>query len=253
MFQILEIVEKVKRFFGSAGKLVFALFLAGVGLFAIVEIYSTTTTYFEKKSLEKYAVAKPWADDLSQVGLKVAGKRKYVDGVVLVTLTFIGYPEFLSDPILTKKNADESRGFLLKLKDADDFEIATLDIPLTSLTTIVGDDGKAIGLSGQRGELLAVEQYTRISSVDVVWTLDTEIPKPVVQPPRGAPIVQAPRADVRLDDSNTGDHCEPGISRSVRLKRLAQHGDVRLTGNDTYRAGSREVMFGFSGNVIYCN
>ena len=59
---MIQIVEKIKKFFGSAGKLVFALFLAGVGLFAIVEIYSTTTTYFEKKSLEKYAVAKPWAE-----------------------------------------------------------------------------------------------------------------------------------------------------------------------------------------------
>ncbi len=250
---MIQIVEKIKTFFGSAGKLVFALFLAGVALFAIVEIYSTTTTYFAQKSLEKYAVAKPWAEDLSQIGLKVVGKRKYVDGAVLVTLTFTGYPKFLSDPVLSKKNKDESRGFLLALRDADDFEVATLDIPLASLTTIVGDDGTAIGLRGQRAEFLSVEQYARISNVEVVWTLDTEIPKPVVQPPRAAPVVQAPRADARLGDSNVGDHCEPGISRSVRLERLAQHGKVRQTGNDMYEAGSREVSFGFSGNVIYCN
>ncbi len=138
-------------------------------------------------------------------------------------------------------------------KDADDFERAKLEIPLVSLIINIGDDGKAIGLRGQRGEVLTAEQYARISKVNVEWTLNTEIPKPAIQPPRAAPIVQAPRADARLDDSNAGDHCEPGISRSVRLKRLAQHGNVRLTGADTYKAGSRTVMFGFDGDVIYCN
>jgi hypothetical protein len=241
---LIQIVEKIKKFFGSAGKLVLALFFAGVGLFAVVEIYSTTTAFFEEKSLEKYAVAEPWAYDLPQIGFKVEGKRKYVDGALLVTLKFTGYPKFLSDPALNRKNKEESRGFLLSFQDSDEFDVFELNIPLTSLTTILGEDGKPIGLSGQHAEFISAETYARISKAELVWTLDTEIAKPVAQ---------KPHAVSNTVDSGEGDHCAPGISRSARLKRLAQHGDVRLTGADTYKAGSSTVMFGFDGGVIYCD
>jgi hypothetical protein len=39
-------------------------------------------------------------------------------------------------------------------KDADDFDIATLEIPLARLTINVGDAGKAIDLRGRRSKFL---------------------------------------------------------------------------------------------------
>ena len=239
-----KIVETMKKVFGSTGKLVFALFLAGIGVLAVIEGYSSATKFFLKKSLDRYAVVTPWTDDLSILGLNVEGKRKYVGGALVVTLEFKGSPNFLSDPVLNKKNKEESRGFLLRLQDADGFNVVTADIPLTSFTTLVGADSKPIGLRGQHREFMDVEEYARISTVDISWTLDTEIPKPIAQQFRATP---------RADDSAIGDHCAPGISRAVRLKRLAQYGDVRIAGDDTYKAGGRTVMFGYDGGVIYCN
>ena len=241
---MVQIVEKIKKLFTSTGKLVFALFLAGVCLFAVVEGYSAAVKFLSHKSIEKYAVAKSWADDLSIIGLKAEGKRKYVGGALVVTMKLTGSPAFLRNPALKKKNINESKGFVIRFKDADEFVVVTAEIPLASLTTIVGDDRNLIGLSGQHREFMDVEEYTRISKVDVTWNIDPEIPKPIVQRPRATP---------SSDVSTVGDHCAPGINRATRLKRLAQHGNVRITGDDTYKAGGRTVMFGYGGGVIYCD
>lgn len=247
------IVEKIKNLFGSAGKLAFALFLAGAGLLAIVELYSETTNFLKNKSLEKYAIATPWATDLSQIGLKLEGKRKYLNGGLAVTLNFIGYPKFLSDPILKEKNKDKSNGFFLHFQDSDGFDIVKIFMPMNSLNIVVNNDGNTSGLSGQVEDVISAEQYARIANVRVAWNLDTETPKPVAPQPSAAPIAPVRRDDPTSNQSITGDHCEPGISRAIRLKRLAQHGTVRQTGDDTYRAGSHEVMFGYDGRVIHCD
>jgi hypothetical protein len=241
---MIQIVENIKKVFGSAGKLALALFVAGIGLLAVIEAYSAIHNFYAKKALQGYAIAMPWAYDLSgQLGLKAKGKRKYIDGALVVTIEFAGSPQFLSDPILRRKNIREERGFQLSFLDADGFSIVQMFTPLSSLATAKGDDGIPIKLSGQQSEFIDLEQYKRISSVKVSWTIDTEIPKAVTQKSRAAP---------SSDDSTVGDHCAPGISRAVRLKRLAQRGNVRLTGGNTYEAGGKTVMFGYDGGVVYC-
>lgn len=47
------------------------------------------------------------------------------------------------------------------------------------------------------------------------------------------------------------DHCAPDLSRTERLKRLAQHGAVRETGTGHYEASERSVAF-FEGKLVYC-
>jgi hypothetical protein len=239
-----QIVGKIKLIFGAAGKLALALFLAGVGLLTVVQIYSATADFLAEKSMEKHTVATPWTYDLSAIGIKVDGKRKYIDQSLLVSLNFVGYPEFLSHQTLSEPNEEEPRGFSLQLQDADGFDVAKLAVPLSSLSTVLGNDGKPIGLRGQYTESIDIEQYARITQVRVIWNFDTEIPEPTSQ---------TATASSRSDSSVTEDHCAPDISRAVRLQRLAQYGEVRQTSSDQYQAGSRTVSFWADGRVIYCN
>jgi hypothetical protein len=239
-----QLMGKIKLFFGAAGKHALALFLAGVGLLTVVQIYTTIADFLAEKSREKHTVAAPWTYDLSAIGLKVDGKRKYIDHSLLVSLNIVGYPEFLSHQTLGEPNEEESKGFSLSLQDADGFDVATLAVPLSSLSTVVGNDGKPVGLRGQYTESIDIDQYARITQVRVGWNFDTEIPKPTSQ---------IATASSRSDISVTGDHCAPDISRAVRLQRLAQYGEVRQTSADKYQAGSRTVSFWGDGRVIYCN
>lgn len=55
------------------------------------------------------------------------------------------------------------------------------------------------------------------------------------------------------DIGDKSDPCAPGLTRAERLKRLAAVGSVRQTGTDQFEAGSRTVMFGYNGGLIYCN
>jgi hypothetical protein len=82
--------------------------------------------------------------------------------------------------------------------------------------------------------------YEKFKSINVKWTFDTEAKKQI-----SAPVVANPQGDQT-------DHCAVGLTRAERLRRLALNGSIRETGSNTYDAGSRSVMFGYDGGVIYC-
>ena len=241
-------VSKIKDYFASISRLVAALFLSGTGILIAVQIYSSISDYFEKKSLEKYSIVKTWPYDLRQIGLKAVVRSKVVDRELLVTVDLEGYPAFLNDPALEWINKNEQRGFFIIFKDSDGFNVEKIDVPLKSLSTRVTDSGKPTGLSGQFETSLSADEYKRIAKIAIEWTLDTDIPKPV--PPASAP---RPRPSLNTSDGANGDHCEPAISRDLRLKRLAQHGSVRQQSENRYVAGAHTLSLFDDGTVLYCD
>ena len=101
---------------------------------------------------------------------------------------------------------------------------------------VVGPDGKKTGLRTQFEDYIDLDTYARFNRLVVEWTLDTKLQeKPNWQ---SAPIVL--------------DHCAPNLTRSERLKRLAQHGNVRQTGSGAYAAGNHRLHFFDDGSLLNC-
>lgn len=219
----------------SVLRLAAALTLALVGTAAISFSAYWAYTSPEREQARKAEVTRAWASDLStNLGMKLRARTKFVDSRMHVALEFDGFPEYLEQPL------NWNRGFRFEWADADGFTRVTKFLKVSEFSRHVNDKGQPKGLNAQFTEYATLDDYIKLTGLNVVWTVDTDIVKQSPPAPN-PPAALVPKAAV--DDATSSDHCTPGLSRSERLRRLAQHGPVRETGLGGFSAGTRTVTF----------
>jgi hypothetical protein len=229
---------KINDFFRAALKIATAIFLAitalsiaGWGIWKVQDIS-------DKRYAKQYEVIKLWPVNLKDnLQLTLLARTKLVDGRLFAEVNFDGYPAYLSDPRLEAKNRTGSISLLFQ--DKDGFKVHAKSIQMTEFSKIVDATGKKSGLSFEFDEYMSPETYGRLTALAVQWTLDTVLPVPTASAPT-------------VDDQLT-DHCAPNISKTERLRRLAQHGTLRQTGDGVYEVGNRSLhFFTYDGSLINC-
>jgi hypothetical protein len=224
----------------STGRLAFSLFLASLGLIIIVFVYLKADEFIENKRAEKYEASLDWNADLKRIGFDAKAKTKLTDGRLYLQLKLNGYPEYLTHPSLVAKNLGAD--FIIDFVDSDGFTVYSKRIKLSEFMTMVDSENTPQGLSTQYSEYLSVESYKRFEKLQIGWSLETNIPKD-----------KTPIKNNGELDLSSSDHCAPSLSRSERLKRLARHGVVRETGQGSFSAGTKTILFQYDGTVLYCN
>ena len=220
-----------KGFIKSTTKTATAIFLAFVGIGLVAAIGTWGVSLYQAKQAQPYEELRSWDVDLTEnLKLTLKARTKVVASRLLTAVQFIGYPQYLSNPL--NKNGSLTLHFL----DKDGFKIHSKEIKISDFSSIVGPDGKKTGLNSQFEDYIDMETYKRFTQLTVEWILDTEAPKE----PTGR------------EDPTVLDHCAPNLSKSERLKRLAQYGTVRETGNDSYSAGTRSLHFFYDGSLLNC-
>ena len=219
----------MKEFLRAALRTATSIFLALLGIVLVIAIFSWGKDYYDQKQATPFEEVKEWKFDLKDaLGLSVVARTKLISGNVLAKIDIDGYPQYLSDP----RNATGSFNFIFL--DKDGFKVYSKEVQLHEFTSVVGNQGAKSGLAGQFEEFLGLDNYKKISRMEVQWRLVTD----------------APREDV--PKQTLLDHCAPNISKAERLKRLAQYGKVRETGLDTFTAGGHSIVLSY-GMVISCD
>jgi hypothetical protein len=236
-----------KNFIKGTFKVSIAIFTACIGLALVAWVVTTVRDIIEKKDAQQYEVVRNWSLNIKDpLQMKLLAKTKIVDGRLYASIDLNGYPAYLSDPIMFAKNKNAQ--FMVIFEDRDGFQVYQKDIKVSEFSSIVGDNDKKSGLSYQFNEYLGADTYKNFATINLHWTLDTTAPEQR-KPLASANIVPKPTG---LPDT---DPCAPGLSKSDRLKRLATHGTIRQTGQETYTAGGREVAFfseGIGGGLLGC-
>ncbi len=241
---------EVRSFFKAAGRLAVAIFLALVALAAVIAGYQKVMAYFDEKKAEPYRIVRDWEADLVVLQLEGTAKTKLLNGTAYMEFQLHGYPPYLQDPQLKMRN--RNNGFWFEFSDSDGFTVFKKFVALSEFTTRLNQAGKPAAHAIQLEEFVGVEKYARFDAFRVRWTIETELPQPT------APVLDfKPEAKPKVKPTpavgGNGDHCEPGLARAERLRRLAQFGQVRETGMNDYAAGGKSLMLGYDGKVIYCN
>lgn len=219
-----------KDFFKGTLKIALAVFLALVGLAAVVAGYETFQRAHKEAEAKPFEEVRNWSTDLKeQLGMLVTARTKLVGGRLLASIDIEGHPVLLDDP----RNRDGSLSFVFL--DKDGFELHQKNIRVSEFTTVVGEGGTKKGIRHQYQENLEIGEYQQFSQLRVGWAL-------ITKPELGA-AAEKPKLD----------HCAPNLSKSERLKRLAQHGTVRQMGEGRYQVGNRSVnIFEYDGTLISC-
>lgn len=218
-----------------------AIFLSLLALLVIGVIVAWVMDYQKRQEAKPFEEMKFWSLKSSgNLGLDFFVRTKLIDGKMMCVVSLMGYPKYLNAPL------NQEREFTFEFHDADGFQLFSRAVKVSDFTGIVGSDGERNGLTYQFSEHVDVDTYSRFSSFDVKWNLDLSL---------GEKITTAnPTADVEHPPKSPQlDHCAPGLSKSERLKRLRQYGDVREAGKDDYRAGGRSLQFFYDGSLLYCN
>lgn len=191
-----------------------------------------------KQEAKQYEVIKLWPVDLKEhLQMTLLARTKLVDGRLQAHINIDGYPAFLSDPQLAVKN--RNAGITLLFRDKDGFKVHSKSIEKQEFSRIVDAKGTQSGLTYEFDEHITSDTYARFASLRVEWTFDTAIPTSPIPVPSS--------------DSSILDHCAPKLSKAERLKRLAQHGALRETGNGDYAAGNQTIGFNtYDGSLLYC-
>lgn len=226
----------------STFKVAFAIFLAFMGLALAGTIGVWAWNAYQAREAKPFEEARDWKlDATSQLSMKLLVRTKVIGGRLLATVRFDGSPDYLTY-YENKQNGWVAIVFL----DADGFKLLTKQIPLNKFVGSVDEDGKRVGINTQFEETISLDTYKRFSSLSLTWSLKTNV-EPSAPPPAPAPKAVAPKPTML-------DHCAPGLTRAERLQRLAQYGSVREKGLNEYSAGSRSVIFTYSGNsILSCN
>ncbi len=222
----------IKDFLKGTLRVAIAIFVALVGLAAVVAAYSHIKESREHEAAKPFEEIRDWRFDLKdRLGASILARTKVVSGRLLVSIDVVGYSKYFAD----SRNQDGSLNF--EFIDKDGFKVATHAVKLPEFTTTVGKNGEPTGLQHQYEEFLDVERYRQFSRMQVGWNLITE--------PAAATEVQIAKP--------TLDHCAPNLSKAERLKRLAQYGQIRQTGSGSYTAGRRSVtFFEYDGSLLDC-
>ncbi len=229
---------KVNDFFKSAFKVAVAIFIAVIALsIAGWGVWKVQDTW-AKQEAKQYEVIKLWPVDLKEnLQLTLLVRTKLVDDRLFAEINFDGYPAYLSDPRLEAKNRTASISLLFQ--DKDGFKVRSKSIQMTEFSSIVDSKSKKSGLSYEFDEYMSAETYARLTRLGVQWTLETVLP--VSTDP------------ISLADSQLADHCAPNLPKPERLRRLAQHGTLRQTGDGMYSVGYRSLhFFSHDGSLLNC-
>lgn len=229
-----------KSFFKSVAKGAAAVVLAVLVLSVIGYGISEFRDGARKREAAPLEEVKIWTPALHEaLGMKLRARTKVVDGLLHADLSFDGYPPYLANPAMRLKNA--TRQLTVGFRDKDGFKLFEKAVAIHDFTTVVGQDGKPAGLQYEFTQLVALDDYRRWASAQVGWNVDTDVSKEVGW--QDAP-----------EERQTLDHCAPGLSKTERLKRLAQHGTLRQTGMGEYQAGGRRLVYlGDSAEMYSCN
>lgn len=219
----------MKDFLRASLRTATSIFLAFLGLIAVVSIFYFAKNHYEKQQAKPFEEIKYWTVSLKEpIGVEVQAKTKVLSDKLLVSIDVIGYPKYFSD----SRNTNASLFFTFL--DKDEFKIISRQVSLSDFTKLVGDSGEKNGLSIQFEEYLTLDEYKRFSQMQVGWNLIT------------TEEVKVSTKLVLLD------HCAPNISKSERLKRLGQYGTVREKGRGFFTAAEHSVNFFYDGSLLTC-
>ena len=220
---------KIVAYLKSTMRLATALFLSVFALVVVFGLGSAGYDYWKKTQAKEYETVKTWTSDLNSfLQFSLNARTKMVDGRLYMMVATDSLPPYMKYQLIAARQ-DKSKGFFLNFVDKDGFKIFTKSIPLSDMSKIVDNKGKAIGLNFEADEYMEVETYASFSKLEVQWSLETELPPAAAQteePPKPGP-----------------DHCAPNLTKEERLKRLSTYGQVRQTGEGTYSVGYRSVTF----------
>ena len=206
------------------------MFLALLALAVVIGIFIWAKDNYNRQQAKPFEEVQNWSFDLKDtLGVEAHARTKLVSNTLLTTIEIIGYPKHFSD-------SRNTNAFLIfDFLDEDGFKITSKSVKISEFTNMVDSNGEKAGLSYQFDEYLDQEQYKRFNQMQVSWNLLTKA-EPLPAPP-----------------ITTLDHCAPNISKTERLKRLAQYGTVRQTGEGQYSAGEHSVdFFTYDGSLINC-
>ena len=236
---------EIKKIFSSTLRLTLALFIALVGLAAVIAIYVELDKYFTKKSNEKYTEVIEWQYESLPLDLKFLVKTKLIDSKLFVSLKADGYPEYFKNQDFWK-SADKYQFFLV-FRDSDEFEIYKKELQLNEMSKIVGDKNDEIGFRYQYSEYLDSLTYSKFKSPYMLWNFPTKIQK------KEMPAIANQQVLPKARNADSSDHCAPNLSKEERLRRLALSGSVRQSGTNSYSVGLKTLSFYSDGGMIFCN
>lgn len=236
----------LKNFLTGVAKVAAAIVVAVLVLAVIGYGISEYRDGARKRDAKPFEEVKTWTPNLHEsLGMKMLARTKLVNGLLYAEFVLDGYPAYLSAPGQRELNAE--RHITVEFRDADGFKVFEKSVVIREFNTVVGKDSTPAGLRHQFTQAVSVDDYKRWANAQVGWNLDT---KPFDADAYLASVDARPAAKPQAKPAQ--DHCEPGLSKAERLKRLAQHGTVRETGAGDYQAGGRSVSFIFDGSLAYC-
>lgn len=229
----------MKAFLQGTLKLAMAISLALIATVAVVaggfKLYEDHQKDRDRAEAAPFeTVSRRVVDLKNPLDLEFSIETKVVNGYLYVSVNADGYPQYLEHPANKAKGA-----FVLEFEDSDGFRINEKSIPLNNFTTLWGKE-RAGGLSYQYKEFISLSDYKRFNSVSIRWTVDPKL------------TLAKPQANNPKPSATHPDPCAPGLSKTERLSRLANFGQVRQTGSDTYSAGPRWITF-IGNQLLSCN
>lgn len=219
-------------------RLATAIFLSVFALGLVLGIGYTAYVYWENAQAKVYESIKVWKVDFQpNLQFSLVARTKLSEGRFYVKVDTSAYPQYLSPPYLKAQKAEQV--LVLDFVDADGFKVYSKPIEVKDFSTNVDANGKPKGLNFEGNDIMSVSTYASISKLELRWTIDTTIPPSVAWEDVPSKVLL--------------DHCAPNLTKSERLKRLAQHGEVRQTSDGSYQVGYRSLTF-FSGDnsLLHC-
>lgn len=229
---------KILAYLKSTMRLTTSIFLAACAFALVSGIGVLGYNYWEKSRAKEFEAAKLWTVDLrNNLQFSLSARTKLVDNQFLIKIETDAYPQYLKDPVLSSKNADQV--IVLNFVDKDGFKVFSKSVEVKELSTTLDPAGQPVGLSFEDDEYMDVRTYSSFARLEAQWTLDTVVAST-------ERIAAKPEVEIQ-------DHCAPNLSKAERLRRLAQHGAVRQTGDGSYAVGYRRLtFFNYDNSLIDC-
>ncbi len=222
----------IKEYLRGTFRVAIAIFLALVGLTAVVAAYLHVKEARELDAAKPLETVRDWQFDLKDsLGVNVLARTKLVSRKLMVSIDVAGHSKYFLDA----RNREGSLNF--EFLDKDGFKVVTHSVKLSEFTTMIGKNGEPIGLQHQYDEYFDLDRYRQFARMQVGWNLITE-PQTVPEAITSKPML---------------DHCAPNLAKAERLKRLAQYGPLREIANGSFAAGGHSVaFFEYDGSLLNC-
>lgn len=220
------------NYFKAAIKTATSIFFALLGLLILFWIFSLGNDYYKEQQAIPFQKVKNWPLDMQDsLGFKMLARTKFVSNRLLAVVEITGYPKYLAD------SRNKTGTLTIEFFDKDGFKIEAKTLELSEFTTLLGRNNKPSGMTAQYDEYIDLDAYKRFDSIQLSWNLITQLQE---IKPKSAPIIL--------------DHCAIGLTKSERIKRLGQYGDLREIGDGSYSAGTHSLLFGsYDGALLHCH